>query len=69
MIEYEFTNGQGKYYACNLVCNVVLLDEKSLNSILKEEKRDEVVGDVTRLVGLQPTHQHSAKTALLTGLT
>jgi hypothetical protein len=29
MIEYEFTNGQGKYYACNLVCNVVLLDEKS----------------------------------------
>jgi hypothetical protein len=33
------------------------------------EKWEEVVGDVTRLVGLQPIHQHSAKTALLSGLT
>ena len=45
----------------------VLLHSMSLNSILK--KREEVVGRVTRLVGLQPTHQHSAKTALLIGLT
>ena len=44
----------------------VLLHSMSLNSILKKK---EVVGDVSRLVGLQPTHQHSAKTALLIGLT